>query len=93
MIRGCSSTGGHSRIRLDNKSRVNREIYARFREGLRVRLPGPTRHRDGFAVWSKRLEEGTYAVQVHITGTGDAFVFPTGEPNHGVSCLVPPPPK
>jgi hypothetical protein len=33
------------------------------------------------------------AVLVHITGTGDAFVFPTGELNHGVSCLVPPPPK
>ena len=33
------------------------------------------------------------AVQVHITGTGDAFVFPENEPNHGVSCLVPPPPK
>jgi hypothetical protein len=33
------------------------------------------------------------AVLVHITGTGDAFVFPTGEPQHGVTCLVPPPPK
>jgi hypothetical protein len=47
---------------LDNKSRVNREIYARFREGLGVKFPGPTRHRDGFAIWSKRLEQGTYAV-------------------------------
>ena len=33
------------------------------------------------------------AVLVHITGTGDAFVYPVGEPQHGVTCLVPPPPK
>ena len=43
-------------------SSVNREIYARFCERLRVRFPGSTRHRDGFAVWAKRLEEGTYAM-------------------------------
>ena len=47
---------------MDNRSRVNREIYARFCEGFRVQLPGPTRHRDGFAVWARRLEEGTYAM-------------------------------
>jgi hypothetical protein len=33
------------------------------------------------------------AVKYHITGTGDALVYPTGEPNHGALCKVPPPPK
>src|SRR3954470_25038319 len=33
------------------------------------------------------------AVKFHITGTGDALVFPTAEPNHGALCKVPPPPK
>ena len=47
---------------MDNKSRVNREIYARFCEGFRVKVPGSTRHREGFAVWAKRLEEGVFAI-------------------------------
>jgi hypothetical protein len=55
-------------VRLDNKSRVNREIYARFCERLRARFPGSTRHRDGFAVWAKRLEEGTYALPFFESG-------------------------
>src|SRR5437867_13449006 len=66
---GEESTSGNvrplaslSRTRLDNKSRVNREIYARFCEGFRVKLPGSTRHRDGFAICAKRLEAGTYAM-------------------------------
>lgn len=27
-----------------------------------MRFPGPTRHHDGFVVWAKRLEVGTYAM-------------------------------
>ena len=27
-----------------------------------MKLPGSTRHRDGFAVWAKCLEAGTYAM-------------------------------
>src|ERR1700756_317243 len=60
--RDVRPTGVLSGMRLDNRSRVNREIYARFCEGFRVRFPESTRHRDGFAVWAKRLEEGTYAL-------------------------------
>jgi hypothetical protein len=37
---GC---GGGRQPSLDGTSRVNREVYARFCEGLGVQLPGPTR--------------------------------------------------
>ncbi len=45
-----------SRPRLDSKSRVNREIYARFCEGFGVQLPGPTRH-SILSPWAGRLKQ------------------------------------
>lgn len=50
-------------------SRVNREIYARFCERRGVRLPGPTRHRDGFVLWYKRLEAGVFKLPRVEAGT------------------------
>src|ERR1039457_2513264 len=38
----CLSTGASLGIRLGNGSRVNREVYARFCERLRVKFHGPT---------------------------------------------------
>jgi hypothetical protein len=69
MIRGYSLTGVLSRTRLDDKSRVNREIYARFREGLGMKLPGPTRQHGGFAIWAKRLEAGCYVIPCGEAGS------------------------
>jgi hypothetical protein len=53
---------------LANGSRVNREVYARFCERLRVQFPGPTHHRDGWAIWYKRLEVGTFQFPFAATG-------------------------
>ena len=33
-----------------------------------MKLPGPTRHRDGFAIGAKRREQGTYAIPAGEAG-------------------------
>ena len=34
-----------------------------------MKFPGPTRHRDGFAVWAKRLEAGSYVIPAGEAGS------------------------
>ena len=67
-------------------------IFGPFPSGTKIKYtqaPGATPSQK--KIGSTNGQAG--AVKYHITGTGDAFVFPTGELNHGVNCLVPPPPK
>lgn len=67
-------------------------IFGPFPSGTKIKYtqaPGATPSQK--KIGSTNGQAG--AVLVHITGTGDAFVFPTGEPRNGVFCLVPPPPK
>ena len=59
-ILGCLYIGGYRKKRLDNGSRVNREIYARFCERLRGKFPRSTHHQSGFALWYKRLEAARF---------------------------------
>ena len=64
-------------LRLDNKSRMSREVHVRFREGLGVRFPRATRLVIGFRderdarrvmeVIPKRF--GKYGLTVHPTKT------------------------
>jgi len=67
-------------------------IFGPFPSGTKIKYtqaPGATPS-------SKKIGSTTGqagAVKYHITGTGDALVYPTGEPNHGALCKVPPPPK
>ena len=44
-------------------------MYARFCERFRVRLPGSTRHRDGFVLWYKRLQAGVFKLPRLAPGT------------------------
>ena len=71
-------------LRLDNKSRMSREVHVRFRESLGVRLPRATRlvigfrdHRDAQRVMEvipKRF--GKYGLTVHPTKTKLVRFFP-----------------
>ena len=67
-------------------------VFGPFPSGTKIKYtqaPGATPEQK--KIGSTNGQAG--AVLVHITGTGDAFVFPVNEPNNGVFCLVPPPPK
>lgn len=41
-----------------------------------MKFPGPTRHRDGWALWAKRLERGSYGFPF---GPGGAKQITAGE--------------
>ena len=41
---------------MNNGSRVRRESHARFCERLRGKFPRPTHHRNGYAIWQKKIE-------------------------------------
>ena len=66
-----------SALRLDNKSRMSREVHVRFREGLGVRFPRATRLVIGFRDYrdAQRVTEvvpkrfGNYGLTVHPTKT------------------------
>lgn len=45
---------------MGNWSRVKREFQARFSERVRGKFPRPTHHLDGWAIFAKRLETGTF---------------------------------
>jgi hypothetical protein len=67
-------------------------VFGPFPSGTKIKYtqaPGATPGQE--KIGSTQGQAG--AVQYHITGTGDASVYPTGEPDRAVSCLVPPPPK
>ncbi len=84
-----SRDSGSATIVLDTGSGT---VFGPFPSGTKIKYtqaPGATPSQQ--TIGSAQGQAG--AVQYHITGTGDASVYPTGEPDHAVSCLVPPPPK
>ena len=96
--RGGQNDDGFYRIGSDTAKDVvvqdtgSGTIFGPFDSGTKIKYtqaPGATPSQK--PIGSTNGQAG--AVLVHITGTGDAFVFPVNEPNNGVFCLVPPPPK
>jgi hypothetical protein len=96
--RGGQNEDGFYRISTDTgKAVVVRDtgsgtLFGPFPSGTKIKYtqaPGATPSQK--KIGSSNGQAG--AVQYHITGTGDAFVFPTNEPNHGAFCRVAPPPK
>jgi hypothetical protein len=96
--RGGQNEDGFYRIGSDTGKAVNVKdtgsgtVFGPFPSGTKIKYteaPGGTPSIK--EIGSTNGQAG--AVQYHITGTGDAFVFPTGELQNGVFCRVPPPPK
>ena len=49
---------------------MKRELHVRFCERLGVKLPGSTHHRQGFALWYKRLERGHFPRPQELAARG-----------------------
>ena len=68
------------------------QVFGPFTSGTKIKYtqaPGATPSSN--KIGSTSGQAG--AVQFHITGTGDAFVFTADSPQNGAFCRVPPPPK
>src|SRR5487761_681222 len=96
-IHRCSSIGVSPGERLDNGSRVNREVYARFCERLRVRFPGSTHQQSytdlvRYVILLHRIRDGYVTLldvfhTVISAGTLEKLLIETGRTFTSVSFL------